>query len=162
MCGAAAEWRLCCHPSILRPRKKGASQKSMLNLSYRQANDGVRIVAPRVYNEAIGRMAELFAKVEADRGVIIPDAIRLFLSNTVIESLYLRHDAWRQTCDADPAIGEHAGRICEQIHDSLLQIINNADTEAWTANGALRVTFVGVLRCIHDRWCRIFPFCKTS
>ncbi len=131
----------------------------MLNLSYRQANDGVQIVAPRVYNEAIRRMAELFPRVEADRGVIVPEAIRRFLSNTVIESLYLLHDAWRQVCSADPGIDADAGRIGEQVHHALFQVLSNAEAEPWTPNGVPRVTFIGVLRYIHDHWCQIFPFC---
>jgi hypothetical protein len=116
--------------------------------------------APDVYNEALIRMASLYKRIETDRGVLIPDAIRLFLSHTVIESLYLHHDAWLQHRGLDPKSNAASGAIGEVIENSLAEVLTNAEAEPWTPNGTPQMTLIGVLTYIHSNWCRIFPLCR--
>jgi hypothetical protein len=79
----------------------------------------MQIIAPQVYNVVVTRMADAFRKVEADNKVIVPDGIRVFLSNAAIESLYLNHDAWSQAPrNANPGVAPSAGIIGEQIHNA--------------------------------------------
>ena len=115
--------------------------------------------APAVYQEVIVQIGQLFARVEAEREVVVPEPIRLFLSSTAVESLHLCRDAWWHACSADPGIDTDAERIGEQIHNSLLRILSSAEVERSIGNGLRRVTFKGVLHSIHDHWCEIFPFC---
>jgi len=115
--------------------------------------------ASQVYKRATARIGELFARVEAERGVVVPEAVRVFLSSTAIESLHLCRDAWWHAFKADPGVDKDAERIAEQIHNSLLRILSNAEVERSTGNGVPRVTFQGLLCAIHDHWCKIFPFC---
>ena len=137
-----------------------ALQHGTQNRNSEQVSKGAVAVAPRVYRDATLQMAALFPRVEAQRGVIIPSTIRFFLTNTVIESLYLDPDAWRRVCGADPTIEADAERISEQIHNSLLYVLSNSEAESLAPNGTPRITHTGVLRCIHDHWCGIFPFCR--
>jgi 2-C-methyl-D-erythritol 4-phosphate cytidylyltransferase len=71
----------------------------------------MQIIAPQVYNVVVTRMADAFRKGEADNKVIVPDGIRVFLSNAAIESLYLHHNA-------NPGVAPSAGIIGEQIHNA--------------------------------------------
>jgi hypothetical protein len=114
----------------------------------------------QVYDTALVRISEAFRKAEDDQGVIIPDAIRLFLRNVVMESLYLHHDNWRRQMRLDPTSGVDAGGIGEQIHNSLIELLRNADAEPWTPGGRPQVTYISVVRYLHNNWCRIFPFCR--
>jgi hypothetical protein len=124
-----------------------------------QRYNRARAIAPQVYRQAITRMAEVYRIVQTNRGVVIPEVIRLFLSNTVLESLCLRGDEWRQACNADPGIDADAKRIGRQIHDSLVDVLSNAEAEPWMPDGVPHLTFIGVLRRIQEDWCQIFPFC---
>jgi len=142
--------------------ERSPSPKATPDPSSGKAHKGAWTIAPQVYREAIARMAEVFRIVQADRGVLIPEIIRLFLSKTALESLYLHPNAWRHTCNADPCIDADAARIGEQIRKSLMEVLSNAEAESWTPNGALQVTFIGVLRYAHDHWCGIFPFCDRK
>ena len=63
-----------------------------------------KVPAGEVYDQAIIRITDAFRKVETDMGVIIPDGIRLFLSSTATESLYLHHEAWRLLNSATPSL----------------------------------------------------------
>ena len=134
-------------------------QKAIPDPRTGQRHNRGRAIAPEVYREAITRMAEVYRIVQTNRGVVIPEVIRLFLSNTVLESLCLRGDEWRQACDADPMIDADAKRIGRQIHDSLVDVLSNAEAEPWMPNGVPQITFIGVLRRIQEDWCGIFPFC---
>jgi hypothetical protein len=137
--------------------RKFRSQQATSDPTSGMAHKGAWTIAPRVYREAIAQTAELFRIVQADRGVMIPETIGLFLINTVLESLYLHPNSWRQTCDADPRIDGDAERIGEQIQKSLMEVLSNAEAEPWTPNGAPRITFIGVLRYVHDHWVWNFP-----
>lgn len=134
-------------------------QKAIPDPRSGQRHNRGRAIAPQVYRQAIARMAEVYRIVQTNRGVVIPEVICLFLSNTVLESLYLRGDEWRQACNADPMIDADAKRIGRQIHDSLVDVLSNAEAEPWTPNGVQQLTFIGVLRRIQEDWCEIFPFC---
>jgi len=105
-------------------------------------------------------MASLYREVEAGRGVLIPNAIRLFLSDTVIESLYLHHDAWLQRLSLDPGQDSYSGSIGDVIHKSLVEVLTNAEAEPWAPNGAPQITLIGILAYIHANWCGIFPICR--
>src|SRR6266851_9502034 len=117
-------------------------------------------VASQVYNQARSRISDVFHRVEHDRDVIVPDAIRLFLTETIVESLLLRHADWGQTPhNANPGVDTEAASIALQIDSSLYEILNNAGAEPRMPNGKPQLTFVGVLSYIHGHWCGIFPFC---
>jgi hypothetical protein len=119
------------------------------------------LVAPQVYNEARSRIWDVFHRVEVDRGMIVPDAIRLFLTETVMESLSLRHDDWAQPpYIADPGFDSEAPKIAQQIETSLVELLRNADAEPRFVNGKPEVTFVGIVKYIYEHWCSIFPFCR--
>ena len=139
--------------------EKRALPQSISNSDSEWTSEATGTIAPRVYEQVILRMTELFSRVELDRGVIVPQHIRLFLSHMALESLHLRDDEWRQVCNADPSIESHAARIGEQIHESLLEILSNAEAQPSAFSGMPRVTLIGVLRCVHEYWCQIFPFC---
>jgi hypothetical protein len=93
--------------------------------------------------------------------VIVPDAIRLFLTETVIESLIVRHADWTQTpYNANPSIDAAAGDIAQRIEKTLKELLNNTDAEPRVVSGKPQVTFVGILSYIHEHWCHISPFCR--
>ena len=118
--------------------------------------------APQVYNEARSRTSDVFHRVERDRDVIIPDAIRLFLTEAIVESLRLRHADWGQTpYNANPGFDMDAGRIAQQIDNSLRELLGNAGAEPRIPNGKPQVTCIGILSYIHEHWCGIFPFCRS-
>jgi len=114
----------------------------------------------QVYDTALVRISEAFRKAEDERGLIIPDAIRLFLRNVVMESLYLHHDDWRRQMRLDPTSGVDAGGIGDRIHNSLIELLRNTDAESWTPSGRPQVTYISVVRYMQNNWCRIFPFCR--
>ena len=120
-----------------------------------------KMFASEVYNQARATISSVFSKVEQNRDVIVPDAIRLFLPETVIESLNLRHSDWAQTpYNTDPGAATQALSIAQQIDKSLNELLSNADAEPTMSNGKAHVTFVGILNYIHEHWCGIFPFCR--
>jgi hypothetical protein len=119
-----------------------------------------RIFTPQVYSQARSRISDVFYRVEQRRDVIIPDAIRLFLTEAIIESLILRHAEWTQTYNANPSRDTAAGDIAQQIDQALSELLSNADAEPRMPNGKPLVTFIGILGYIHEHWCHIFPFCR--
>ena len=117
--------------------------------------------APQVYNQTRSQISDVFHRVEQDWDVIVPDAIRLFLTEAIIESLYLRHAEWAQTpYNANPSIDTAAGDITRQIDQVLDELLSNADAEPAIPNGKPQITFIGMLSYIHEHWCHIFPFCR--
>jgi hypothetical protein len=140
--------------------EKRVLPQRLSNSDSQRTSEITMTIAPRVYEEAIRRMGELFSRIELDRDVIIPQHVRSFLSGIALESLHLRRDEWRQLCKVDPGMDAHAAPIGNQIYDSLLEIMRNAGAEPSAPNDIRQVTLVAVLRCVHENWCRIFPFCR--
>jgi hypothetical protein len=113
-----------------------------------------------VANEARIRIAGLYNRIETDRGVLVPDTIRLFLSNRVRESLFLHQDDWQRKRGLDPAKDGSAKPIAEEIYNSLFELLNNSDAEPWTQSGIPQISLIGIIEYIHQHWCGIWPICR--
>jgi hypothetical protein len=107
-------------------------------------------------------MADLFRLIESQRCVVIPAAIRHYLGETVLESLYLDAADWRRLCNADPQMDADAEAIGSRIEKSLILLLANAEAQPRPGRATPRITFIGVLRSIHEHWCGIFPFCREK
>jgi len=100
-----------------------------------------------------------FAEIENDRGALIPQILRSFLTEVAVESLTLHQSAWKEH-DLNPMDCGHWMAIVGVAEASLRSLLENAEAEAQLPDSPKFLTLIGVLKQLNDRWCKIFPFCR--